>query len=864
MAFIFFQFHVHVFAQEQEKVWAFGNYAGLDFNHMVNGYPAPIKTAISHTGGILLEGCASVCDDNNELLFYTDGTLLWNRLHQPMKNNGVYCRVSPYTTWSITQAAVIVPVPDTAGKYYVFTLSRVESSSKYYPCYLYYSIVDMRLNGGLGGVDTNHNNILLDSALTEKMIAVPGDHCDIWLITHSQQAAKFHSWHIDASGINTTPVISATGNFPPACYNGGTMKISPDRSKLLVCGGGINGDTRPRVYFGVELCRFDPGTGVVSGAAMLDDTSSSYYSGCFSPDGTKMYVGRGEEDFSCYQYDVSLPVHADIVASRVKVGTNLSEGDFKCGPDGKVYFVSGGSGNVHAIRYPDSPGTACGFTLNAIALLPGTYCWFGLPADVARPRVDTSSHGMKHINSCFHDSVVLSLPGYGHHWSDGSTAGSYAVSRSGSYAVSYMADCTYWTDSFSVQISRLPQWGYYSGCKNTDSSYAWAHAAAGDTATYTYTWYDAAGNRLQSRTGSLMKDTLLHIPHGAYRLQVAAGSGCDTALAVNIAPPQYQASFTADSIGCAGKAITFRNTSSGGLSTEVWDFGDGSTSSQEPAQHIYSSAGTYTAMLVAGNRDNCYDTSYGRIRIDTMPAVAFTADKKEVCAGEAITFCPQYNAATATISWDFNGVQQPGTGSCVRYSFTNSGAKAVTIRAHHPACPDTAYSDTVRIDAYPAVDIGPDTTLCFPDGELTLTNRAASAGAYLWSTGADGAGITVHDYGSYSLTVTAGAGCRAADSVTVSKGCFLAIPNAFTPNGDGANDYFFPMNSLSGNVTSFRMEIFNRWGQRIFETNKTDGPGWDGSLNGTPQPEGVYAYLISVIFANHVSEHRQGNVTLIR
>ena len=60
------------------------------------------------------------------------------------------------------------------------------------------------------------------------------------------------------------------------------------------------------------------------------------------------------------------------------------------------------------------------------------------------------------------------------------------------------------------------------------------------------------------------------------------------------------------------------------------------------------------------------------------------------------------------------------------------------------------------------------------------------------------------------------------------------------------------------------MDIYNRWGQLIFETSSLDGAGWDGRLNGTDQPEGVYVYVIDATFKDGQKEHHQGNVTLLR
>src|SRR5690606_9996975 len=102
------------------------------------------------------------------------------------------------------------------------------------------------------------------------------------------------------------------------------------------------------------------------------------------------------------------------------------------------------------------------------------------------------------------------------------------------------------------------------------------------------------------------------------------------------------------------------------------------------------------------------------------------------------------------------------------------------------------------------------------------------------------------------------------ETIEISKDCYIDIPNAFTPNGDGHNDYFFPRQLLSENVSQFRMQVFNRWGQLIFESDRPDGRGWDGRFNGKAQPTGVYLYRIDVTFSNGSKENYQGNMTLIR
>src|SRR5690606_35704508 len=140
-------------------VWAFGRNAGLDFN---NGGPVPIQTAINS-----VEGCASVADSTGQLLFYlgSHGTI-WNRNHVPMLNGtGLYPYHSSFDGSSSAQGVVIVPVIDTPWKYYVFTNTQGEGYSGNFssiaPPYLTYSVVDMTLDNGLGGVEPGRKNVPL-------------------------------------------------------------------------------------------------------------------------------------------------------------------------------------------------------------------------------------------------------------------------------------------------------------------------------------------------------------------------------------------------------------------------------------------------------------------------------------------------------------------------------------------------------------------------------------------------------------------------------------------------------------------------------------------------------------------------------
>lgn len=114
----------------------------------------------------------------------------------------------------------------------------------------------------------------------------------------------------------------------------------------------------------------------------------------------------------------------------------------------------------------------------------------------------------------------------------------------------------------------------------------------------------------------------------------------------------------------------------------------------------------------------------------------------------------------------------------------------------------------------------------------------------------------------YFVTATTEYGCAISDSIDILvKGTVIDIPNAFTPNGNGVNNTFKPSKRGIAQLKSFN--IFNRWGQKVFESTNID-KGWDGTMNDKPQPLGVYVYTIEAITDSGQIFTRQGNVTLIR
>ena len=324
---------------------------------------------------------------------------------------------------------------------------------------------------------------------------------------------------------------------------------------------------------------------------------------------------------------------------------------------------------------------------------------------------------------------------------------------------------------------------------------------------------------------------------------------------------------TPDSFLCQGSPVVFTNNSLGTSLNYTWSFGDGATATTTDATHIYNNTGTYDILLVVTNYVPCSDTVIKSITVDSMSYIGIKATDTVMCGGHDITFTGIYTLYGNTgVTWTFSNGGMVQNENPVVKGFETAGIYTVSVEAFYRACPDTSASRVVTIFGYPNIDLGPDTTICSGSTGITLVdniNGNNPQARWLWSNGETTPYMSVVSPGYYYATVTV-MGCSSSDTVAVTNGCFLDIPNAFTPNGDGTNDYFLPRPLLGRGLTTFSMNIYNRWGELIFTTSNTEGRGWDGRFNDVAQPEGVYIYVIDASFIDGEKEHHQGNVTLLR
>jgi hypothetical protein len=348
----------NILAQGRGNIWCFADSVLLDFNDVV-----PIVgtcSLISSVENQNSEPSASISDENGNLLFYTNGSTIWNIDHDTMENGN-----NLPSNYSITQGALIIPRPDSADQYYVFGFDHD------IPDYgFYYSIVDMSLDSGKGAIPEGCKNIqLLNILLSEKLTAVKhANGKDWWLIIHKLGTAQFFKYLINSSGIILNDIQSIGSDFNNS-IDQGELIFSQEGNKL------ISASTSGTI----ALFDFDRCSGVLSNYVDLTDkpmTEGCY--GCsFSSDGSKLYLSNFENLFQ-YNLDATyIPNSRISLWNNPLYHPNCLDSSFVMyqhllGRDDRIYIVN--SYCVHpnevysiynmtmsVINDPNEEGTLCNF-----------------------------------------------------------------------------------------------------------------------------------------------------------------------------------------------------------------------------------------------------------------------------------------------------------------------------------------------------------------------------------------------------------------------------------------------------------------------------------------------------------------------
>jgi len=350
--------------------------------------------------------------------------------------------------------------------------------------------------------------------------------------------------------------------------------------------------------------------------------------------------------------------------------------------------------------------------------------------------------------------------------------------------------------------------------------------------------------------------------------------------------PQFSALPLTQIFNPAGNPVTFTNATNAGTWTWLWKFGDGTTSRLENPVHSYTGLGTYTVTLIVNNT-NCSDSVKHTVSVLPIPPVADFDPLVSGCTPLYLTINnTSLNTATpgTTYKWDF-GDGSTSTAKNPSYTYYDAGTYRVELIVTGPG---GVSSKSQVIDAYPSPRANFEVSPSFVfvnDEKVRCFNLSQDADYYLWEFG-DGDTSRIkepfHKYmeaGVYDITLWAYSinGCSnkyvLSPGVTVEPAGDVRFSTVFTPNKDGAIDrtdlptggteidqFFFP--PIREKVIDYKLQIFNRLGVLIFQSNDINKP-WNGYYKGNLCQQGVYIWYVEGKFANGQPFKKVGDVTLL-
>lgn len=367
-------------------------------------------------------------------------------------------------------------------------------------------------------------------------------------------------------------------------------------------------------------------------------------------------------------------------------------------------------------------------------------------------------------------------------------------------------------------------------------------------------------------------------------LQDNYGCSDTTNALVNVfAQPQAGFSVTPVQQTWPNSTVTIDNNTIGGTLNFSWEMDDGTDYYvEEPGTHTYATWGEYNIELSVSN-GSCGSTAIQTIEILPPVPVANFEGPASGCVPLTVNFTNLSEYAT-TSTWLFGDGGQANATNPV-YTYWTPGTYSVTLIVQGPDGSSDQMIQEYIIQVYPsavAAFIVTPNEVNIPSQPVYCINLSQNATTYTWDFGDGGTSTTanpVYYYqseGIYSVELIANNQFNCPDTVklidvvrTIASGN-ISFPNAFTPSGISSNggyydpmsfdnDIFFP---LHNGVSDYRLQIFNKWGELLFESNDVNR-GWDGMYRGELCPQDVYVWKVSAQFVDGQKTEQSGDVTLI-
>jgi len=250
------------------------------------------------------------------------------------------------------------------------------------------------------------------------------------------------------------------------------------------------------------------------------------------------------------------------------------------------------------------------------------------------------------------------------------------------------------------------------------------------------------------------------------------------------------------------------------------------------------------------------------ISVVPLPIITATADTV-ICSGDVISVFATSNGA---YSWS--------TGDTTQSIIVSPTSDSLYIVSTNNMCGTVSDSIWVLVNPSSFADAGLDVTIILGNSTQLLGMPSGSGLSYLWTpalglscTNCQFPLATPENTTTYYLTVTDSLGCTAIDTViiTVDKTMVIFIPDIFSPNADGENDYFY-VQGLG--IEELKMVIFDRWGEKVFENTgfiaNDKYVGWDGMFKGKLMNAAVFVYMVTGTFIDGTEINEKGDFTLVK
>ena len=890
---------LYSYSQNEAANWYFGYGGGIRFNQIAN-------TVTSVNDGQLFtnEGCASISDDTGNLLFYTDGTSVWNRNHTVMQNGYDLLGDS-----SSTQSAIIVPKPNDPNIYYVFTvdINNRQNNVKYG---LNYSEIDMTLDNGFGNVTTVKNINLLNQS-SEKVTAVLKDCItkSIWVVAFSSVDGNtgdfntYHAFEVNDSGVNSIS-IKSTFNLNISVLGGlrGYLKLSPDGKKMA----SANAEER-----GLFLYDFDVNTGKVSSQLSLEIPSNSKtpYGLEFSPNSQVLYVHASNDFFSNIGNEAQNPANhtssllqynllaADVAGSGIIIDNrNLYRGGLQLGPNGKIYRALSATYNVGLpylgiINNPDNLGLSCNYIHNGINISPNLSAQ-GLPPFIAsffNTQIDIIKNGKSSINLELCDGDIYNLSsedfsGANYTWTkDGmpliETSFNLDVNSSGHYEV-YIepnnGDCAIEGQAF-VNFNENPE-AFNSVLLQCDED--------GIKDGFTLFNLNEASETL---TGSIQ-----NISTKFYSDITKLNTISNPESYNNISNPQtIYVEVINDRTGCSSDSQLFLNVSltdsndteliacdDDGTEDGFYNFNlkdaDSNIINGLPNGLFISYYATYIdALIEQNNLGNTFENSipysqtiYARVENANncygISEIVLTVNKlPEIITNEVTYYC--FNKYPQTITLNAGIINDSTNNYTYKWS---TGESTYEIQVNEPGTYKVVVTNSNNCSKERTIIVEPANIASFESINVVdatqnniITVFVSGEGTYEYSL-LDSDNILYRPYQNSHVFENISPGFYTVYVKDVKNNCgnvnkkvsVIGFPKYFTPNNDGVNDRWqvygvsdtFQPNSL--------IYIYDRYGKLLKQLMPSQ-PGWDGFFNGEKLPTDDYWFHVKLqdgrVFKSH-------------